>query len=83
VEDRHGDRKIDNEKEMPGNSYNWLAHRIIWNHLSEVIPKYSKGRLLDIDGRDKTQEAVTRSGINVYSGLFCFVQIIRLVGIDI
>jgi SAM-dependent methyltransferase len=57
------------KKRMAGNSHNWLVHRILWNHLSEVIPKYAKGRLLDIGCSDKPYEALARSFIDDYIGL--------------
>jgi len=56
-------------RRMIGNSHNWLVHKIIWNNLSEVIPKYAKGRLLDIGCSDKPYEALTRSVVIEHVGI--------------
>ena len=51
------------------NSHNWLVHKIIWNNLAEVVPKYAKGRLLDIGCANKPYENLTRSIVDEHIGL--------------
>ena len=51
------------------NSHNWLVHKIIWEHLSIIIPKYARGRLLDIGCSDKPYELLARSFVDAYVGL--------------
>lgn len=51
------------------NSHNRLVHRIILCHLKAVIPKYSKGRLLDIGCGDKPYEDLARAFVDEYVGL--------------
>ena len=65
----NGDRKVEMRKRLKWNSHNWLVHKIVLNHLSEVIPKYSKGRLLDIGCSDKPYEPLTRCVVDKYVGL--------------
>ena len=50
-------------------SHNWLVHKIIWSNLAEVMPKYAKGRLLDIGCGDKPYERLVKSIVNEYVGL--------------
>ena len=50
-------------------THNWLVHKIIWQNLSTVIPKYAKGRLLDIGCADKPYELLTKDRVKEYVGL--------------
>jgi SAM-dependent methyltransferase len=56
-------------KRINWNSHNWLVHKIIWNNLSEVAPKYAKGRLLDIGCSNKPYESLTKSVVDEHIGL--------------
>jgi len=57
------------KKNTAWNTHNWLVHTIIWQHLSAVIPKFAKGRLLDIGCADKPYELLTKNKVEEYVGL--------------
>ncbi len=57
------------QKSTAWNTHNWLVHTIIWQHLSGVISKYAKGRMLDIGCADKPYEMLTNYKVEEYVGL--------------
>lgn len=69
MENRNGDRKVEMRGRLKWTSHNWLVHQIILNHLSKIIPRYSKGRLLDIGCSDKPYEPSTKFIVDEYVSL--------------
>ena len=51
------------------NSHNWLVHKIIWNSLSDIIPKYAAGRLLDIGCGEKPYKDLLAPYLSEHVGL--------------
>ena len=50
-------------------SYNWLVHKIVLDHLSKVIPRYARGRLIDIGCRNKPYKALTKPVVDEHIGI--------------
>jgi hypothetical protein len=50
-------------------SHNWLVHRIVLDHLSKVIPRYARGRLIDIGCSTKPYEFLTKPVVAEHVGI--------------
>jgi SAM-dependent methyltransferase len=55
--------------EFPHQPHNWLIHRLMWDELSALIPRYATGTLLDIGCGGRPYQAIAAPHVRAYVGL--------------
>jgi SAM-dependent methyltransferase len=50
-------------------AHNWLVHRIVLDHLSKIIPRYARGRLIDIGCSNKPYKDLTKPVVDEHIGI--------------
>ena len=55
--------------EFPHQPHNWLIHKLMWEELSIVIPRYAAGTLLDVGCGNRPYRALAAPHVRSYVGL--------------